>query len=101
MLNLEIKIDDDICCTKIFKINGIKATYLDFGKKYDTRPENTNVDAFSCLDMRFYPMPPKQVILEKYNINEYEYRHICNILEKELSFGECRKCCNYMIRRRK
>ena len=39
-----------------------------------------------------YVVRPKKGYEQKYNITESEYEYICNILEKELSFGKCSAC---------
>ncbi len=88
-MKLEIKVFEALCELKEFKINDIKATYDDFGKLDDLNPKNA--EPYGCGNMTFIPYPPKQEVLDKYNINLNEYYIICKKLDC-LSFGSCSWC---------
>lgn len=79
-----------ICGTRIFKINGMKATYKDFGEKYDTSADNAK--PYCCGNMIFEPRRSTQKVLDKYGITADEYARVCDQLRKQLSFGLCRLC---------
>lgn len=48
-MKLELKIYSALCETEIFTVNGINATYEDFGEKYDHDTENA--EDYGCGDM--------------------------------------------------
>lgn len=78
------------CALKSFEINSVPAEYQDFGYKEDADPPS---EAYcGCGDMRFTPILPTQEVLDKYGINVTEYREICEMLRKKLSFGACNYC---------
>lgn len=89
-MDLNIVYFESYCHTRIFTINGIKATYEDFGEKYDRYPDVES--EIVCGDMHFTGLPPRSEILEKYQISEKEYNEIVSELEGNLSFGRCRMC---------
>jgi hypothetical protein len=89
-MKLELDVYSTICETKIFVINGIKATYKDFGEKYDASPDKGRPT--SCGNMVFIPKTPTQQVLNKYGITTNEYRNICELLRSCVSFGTCRLC---------
>lgn len=79
-----------ICSLETFIINGIQASYEDFGDKEDQAPDKA--EEYGCGDMEFIPKLPTQSVLDKYHINVDEYKEICNQLEEKLSFGYCGWC---------
>lgn len=79
-----------LCETAEFKVNGIEASWGDFGSKYDQDPENA--EDYGCGDMVFEPCEPKPEVLVKYKIDELEYWSIANALREGLSFGTCGWC---------
>lgn len=79
-----------LCYTPEFIINGIPANYNDFGEKYDTQPEIA--EPYGCGNMRFFPKEPENKIMQKYQINEDEFKIITSKLTKGLSFGYCGWC---------
>jgi hypothetical protein len=89
-MKLELDVYSTICETRIFKINGIKATFKDFGEKYDTQPDQVKLNI--CGNMAFKPMEPTQRVLDKYGINVSEYKYVCEKLRACVSFGTCRLC---------
>lgn len=89
-MKLELDVYSAICETKMFVVNGIKATYKDFGEKYDTSPDTRKPN--SCGNMKFIPRIPTEQVLNKYGITKNEYRHICELLRSCVSFGTCRLC---------
>ena len=88
-MKLEIKPYNALCSLELFKINDLDADYYDFGDKYDNDEENA--EDYCCGDMRFFPKPATQKILDKYKINITEYNKICKKLDC-LSFGCCGWC---------
>lgn len=78
------------CDLQNFNINGIDASWEDFGTKEDIAPDEA--PEYGCGDMEFTPKLPTQAILDKYKINVDEYKEICNKLEQKLSFGYCGWC---------
>lgn len=72
-----------------FVINNINADYNDFGTIVESTKEGWE---FACPPEEFIPKMVTSKILEKYNINENEYNHICNELVQLLSFNGCAWC---------
>lgn len=89
-MKLELDVYSAMCETKMFKINGIKATYKDFGEKYDATPDK--VKPHFCGNMVFKRIAPTQQVLDKYCITVNEYDFICERLTASISFGTCRLC---------
>ena len=89
-MTLEFEMHKCLCEPKLFKINGMSADYRDFGNKEDSLPASPY--SYMCENMKFTPILPKQVVLDKYGINVDEYVEICDKLEKSLSFGRCGWC---------
>lgn len=89
-MKLELDVYSCICETKNFVINGIRASYKDFGKKTDTSPDKLRPNI--CGNMVFVPASPTQQVLDKYRITKGEYNSICNVLRSCVSFGTCRLC---------
>ncbi len=89
-MKLELAVYGTICEPKLFAINGIKATYKDFGEKYDQSPERNRPNC--CGNMVFEPRRPTRLVLEKYGIDVNEYDHVCSQLARGVSFGTCRLC---------
>ncbi|HEX2946291.1 MAG TPA: hypothetical protein VHT96_10095 [Clostridia bacterium] len=89
-MKIELDVYSTICDTKLFKINGIKADYKDFGRKSDCSPDKNRPN--SCGNMIFEPVKPKLEILEKYGITIKEYEGICEQLRACVSFGMCTLC---------
>lgn len=79
-----------LCELSIFEINGISADYDDFGDKYDADRENA--EEYGCGNMKFFPKPVTNEVLNKYNISIDEYNKITLELEDKLSFGACGWC---------
>lgn len=77
------------CYTTKFMINGVKASQEDFGEHYDRDGDN---EEYGCGDMQFTKNPSTNEVLEKYQINEEQYKEVCERLEDGLSFGCC-GCC--------
>lgn len=72
-------------------INNTPLSYNDFGEKYDTEPESA--EPYGCGNMQFIPFEDvKKSTLEKYNLNEKEYRKVQEKLKEVLSFGYCGWC---------
>lgn len=84
-----IKVYSSLCEMEEFKINGVDASYEDFGEKRDTSREHED---YCCGNMKFTPKLVTQEILDKYSINVNEYNIICEELEDKLSFGSCGSC---------
>ena len=78
------------CELKTFTINGKNADEIDFGDTYDHDTENA--ESCSCGDMYFEPKNLTKEVLDKYNITEEEYYHICDELEEKLHVGSCGWC---------
>ncbi|MCX7772321.1 MAG: hypothetical protein N2376_04320 [Clostridia bacterium] len=89
-MKLELDVYSTICETKRFVINGIQATYRDFGEKQDVSMDRTQ--PFCCGNMVFLPSLPTQQVLEKYGITKKEYHYICEMLRSCVSFGTCKLC---------
>lgn len=89
-MKLELTFGKWLCYCSSFEINDIRACSDDFGNQYDTDADNA--PDYCCADMRFFPRPATQVILDKYNITLDEYNEICEKLEEGLSFGSCGWC---------
>ena len=89
-MDVELRIARHLCWAQVFKVNGVKASDLDFGEKYD-RDEDED-DGLGCNDMRFTRIPPTPEVLLKYRITEDEYAAIAAQLEEGLSFGSCGLC---------
>ena len=88
---MEFKIDvyECLCELSKFEINGVIASYEDFGDKCDMQPGIA--DAYCCGDMQFIPKSATQEILDKYKTNINKYNLICEELSC-LSFGYCSLC---------
>jgi hypothetical protein len=71
-------------------VNGVKASYRDFGVKFDASPDINR--PYCCGNMVFEPILPAPKVLDKYGITKSEYRHICTLLRECVSFGACRLC---------
>lgn len=89
-MDIDIQFYRRICGVLSFMINGVPATYEDFGDKYDRNPEAG--EKYGCGDMRFTVKEATSKILDKYNITEEEYHEIADLLTDKLSFGECSLC---------
>ena len=89
-MKVELDVYSALCETKVFVVNGIKATYKDFGLKYDASPDKAKKNY--CGYMLFEPIKPTQQVLEKYCLTKKEYNHICKLLQASISFGTCRMC---------
>lgn len=89
-MKLEMDVYSTICETKVFVINGVKATYKDFGRKFDSSPDKDRPN--SCGNMVFEPKTPTREVLEKYGITIKEYDGICAHLRACVSFGACMLC---------
>lgn len=89
-MKLELEFYGALCETKTFKINNVKASYDDFGEKFDHSPENA--PDYCCGDMRFDSKPPLPEVLDRYHISINEYDDICEKLREGLSFGSCGWC---------
>lgn len=89
-MKLELDVYNAICETKTFRVNGIKATYRDFGEKYDASPDRAK--PYVCGNMVFEPKAPAEEILDKYGISINEYDYICKQLRYYISFGICKMC---------
>ncbi len=87
-MNLKLVFYDALCETEAFEINGVDATYDDFGEKRDHR----STDDYGCGNMQFTRNDSTPEILEKYSINEEDYQEICDKLTEGLSFGKCGWC---------
>lgn len=87
---LDFEVFGALCEMKTFKINGVRASYEDFGEKYDR--DSLGAEPYCCRDMRFTRKPLRQIILDKYGITKAEYDEICDKLEEGLSFGNCGWC---------
>lgn len=88
-MKIEIKTYQCLCELEEFKINGINASYTDFGNKYDLEP--ALADAYCCYNMKFVAKLPTQEVLDKYKIGVDEYNKVCEELDC-LSFGCCCLC---------
>lgn len=89
-MKIEIKVYGCLCELSLFKINGVEASYEDFGYKHDCEPENA--EPYGCGNMRFFPKECDTSVLKKYNITKEEYIEVCDKLEGVLSFGYCGWC---------
>ncbi len=89
-MKVELDVYSSICETKNFVINGVKATYRDFGEKIDISPDQSKPNI--CGNMVFEPISPTQQVLDKYTITRNEYTNICALLRSSVSFGLCRLC---------
>ena len=89
-MELELEFGHALCYCSVFRINGIKANYDDFGEKYDNAPDDA--EEYGCGDMRFFPQDAREEILSKYSISKEDYDIICLKLEEGLSFGGCGWC---------
>lgn len=88
-MKLEMETYSALCSLSTFTINGIDAEVEDFGRQHDADPDHA--EDYCCGDMRFFPKPATQSVLDKYNINITEYNEICEKLDC-LSFGSCGWC---------
>lgn len=89
-MKLELDVYSSICETKIFVVNGVKATYKDFGRKVDTQPNQSKPNI--CGNMTFESIASTKQVLDKYKISTNEYNHICTLLRGCMSFGVCKQC---------
>lgn len=89
-MQLEFKVYDTLCAPEIFYVNEIQADERDFGQKFDRKPDEA--EPYCCADMRFTRIDPALDVLLKYRITKEEYFKICDLLEEELSWGECGWC---------
>lgn len=79
------------CALMRFTINDQKADVDDFGSTDDLDPDIA--EEYGCGNRQFVAkMPPPQSVLDKYNINEDEYRKVINLLSDVLSVGGCGWC---------
>lgn len=78
------------CELETFTINGKDADSMDFGDTYDH--DTKSAEPYSCGNMYFEPKNLTKEVLDKYNITEEEYYHICNELENKLCVGSCGWC---------
>lgn len=95
----QIKLKDDseliiavgmcYCYLRIFRINNIDASEVDFGCHKDTSPEEA--EPYCCGNMQFIPKESTEEVLSKYKITQAEYEQICEELDC-LSFGSCSWC---------
>lgn len=92
MAEVNLVICSMLCSTQVFLINGIHADSSDFGEQYDDNPYELTSLSYGCGNMCFFPKPPTNEVLEKYNISVKEYTDITNKLESYLSFGRCSRC---------
>lgn len=85
-----------LCAAEIFTVKGNDASDSDFGYKFDDAPDEA--DAYGCGNKvfrrfsRLYDMDKRTACCKKYGITDSEYDEICDVLEKELSFGRCGWC---------
>lgn len=77
-----------LCELRKFTIDDMHANYDDFGDKFDTLYS----EEYGCGNMKFFPKPATQDVLDKYRISIDEYNAITQELEKKLSFGSCNWC---------
>ena len=89
-MKLELEIFHALCETRTFRVNGVCASYEDFGEKYDRNSEYSG--PYCCANMQFTRIRPTQDVLNKYSITIGEYHEICDKLEEKLSFGNCGWC---------
>ena len=89
-MKIELDTYSNICETKTFNINGIKATYKDFGRKSDCSPDRNKPNC--CGNMAFEPKCHTGEVLKKYWITAKEYNGICEQLKICISFGTCMLC---------
>lgn len=89
-MKLEIEPYSCLCHLATFKINGISASYNDFGDKYDHA--SWEAPEYGCGDMRFESKPASQEVLDTYRITIDEYNEICEKLAEVLDFGCCAWC---------
>jgi hypothetical protein len=89
-MKLEFKMFGALCEHEVFNINDVRATYEDFGDKFDRRPDKA--EPYGCGDMRFTSKPATQDVLDKYKITLEDYNNICSMLEDKMSWGECGWC---------
>ena len=75
------------CSLKEFKINGIDASYEDFGYT-----ECERIKPYTCTNFHFVSRFSTPEVLNHYNITESEYDQICEKLEMIFDFGECGLC---------
>jgi len=89
-MTLEIKSYSSLCELEVFRINGVKAEYEDFGTKEDR--DKDHAEPYCCKDMRFIGREPTNEVLKKYSITREDYATIVQRLEESLSFGQCGWC---------
>ena len=87
-MKLELDFANYFCTTKRFSINDVKASYHDFGKKFDQPSASDG----GCDEMQFTGISATPEVLEKYKITISEYNFIVGQLEVGLSFGSCGYC---------
>ena len=88
-IELVVKAYDALPChLREFTINGEEAFVEDFGERI--------LSEGSCMDnecgCEFAPKPATKEVLEKYGIDEEDYRDICDALEEELYVCGCGWC---------
>ena len=89
-MKLELKAYGSLCELEIFTINGVDASYRDFGDRQDI--DTYNAEDYGCGDMQFIPNEEIDLdILIKYAISYEDYRKIQEELDV-LSFGACGWC---------
>lgn len=88
-MDLRIKAYSCLCELEKFEINGVKASYLDFGDKEDVGKSR---EYGVCKDMQFIPIFPTDEILHKYHITLSDYKEVCDALKEKLHFGHCGYC---------
>lgn len=89
-MKIELDTYSNICETRSFRINGIKATYNDFGIKSDSSPDPNRPNC--CGNMVFEPKRPTDEVLKRYGITAKEYNGVCEQLKVCISFGMCKLC---------
>lgn len=81
------------CATEIFTINGIDASYYDFGMGEDIDPESAPDWGCGChVFKRTEDSVEIEKAMNKYSLTREEFDGICKLLEEELFVGECGWC---------
>ncbi len=88
---IKCKKDPEICDLVEFTINGIPASYLEFGVTEDLCPED---NPKGCGNRQFIPDPEISIqTRRKYHIiSDEELESVFDALRRELSFGKCNIC---------
>lgn len=90
-MELICKRQADLCDLEEFKINGVPASYLDFGITSDL-DEDADI-CRGCGNRQFIPdTEVSPGVLLKYRITEEEGEEVIDALRKELSMGTCKYC---------